>query len=457
MRRLVARIAGQQRHNKKAWPAVSIVGITTAAAATLAFWNNGTTLDHHNETTNEKSVLIIGCGLTGALTAQRLLHQYNKEKQPSDKSKLEVKIEIVERATYSAGRFGARSIYQGAMADLGAQVLSTVHPDDPRARGGQNITRDNLTTAQSIVDDLQQNGILQRIPDSALGETNERMIWEDLWQHYAAPKGLTSVLQALLPEEIHPIFRVKVDAVQRLPDGRWLVQGTERTEDNDQAFSKTYDCVVVCVPAPNVLEIEGLREALDAPSIQILERVGYDARICQTHFFDPRMRPALQRAFRNKLELSLEDISVDKVRGVHHGISYVSWQDPKRNIPIDDTTTPCALTVHGQAGYTKTDLRTADLDDLLAQITELSSSDIRQYRRHSRSISWDVSQMIRPMEAVVADPPSPNWQCLVSASPRSVLVVAGDFMTQSSFLGCVASAESAAQTVWRALDELPRK
>ena len=53
--------------------------------------------------------------------------------------------------------------------------------------------------------------------------------------------------------------------------------------------------------------------------------------------------------------------------------------------------------------------------------------------------------MITPMEAIVSDPPSPAWQCIVGKERR--LIIAGDFMTQSSFVGCVASADAAASAV----------
>ena len=53
--------------------------------------------------------------------------------------------------------------------------------------------------------------------------------------------------------------------------------------------------------------------------------------------------------------------------------------------------------------------------------------------------------MITPMEAVVGDPPSPAWQCIVGNDRR--LIIAGDFMTQSSFLGSFASADAAARIV----------
>eukprot|EP00567_Pseudictyota_dubia_P017810 CAMPEP_0197461512 /NCGR_PEP_ID=MMETSP1175-20131217/56764_1 /TAXON_ID=1003142 /ORGANISM="Triceratium dubium, Strain CCMP147" /LENGTH=41 /DNA_ID= /DNA_START= /DNA_END= /DNA_ORIENTATION= len=40
-----------------------------------------------------------------------------------------------------------------------------------------------------------------------------------------------------------------------------------------------------------------------------------------------------------------------------------------------------------------------------------------------------------PMEAVVADPPTPAWQCIVGDEGGSEgIIVAGDFMTQSSFV-----------------------
>ena len=63
--------------------------------------------------------------------------------------------------------------------------------------------------------------------------------------------------------------------------------------------------------------------------------------------------------------------------------------------------------------------------------------------------------MITPMEAVISDPPSPAWQCIVGRDRR--LLIAGDFMTQSSFLGSVASADAAAQVVMESLCIQPKK
>jgi len=58
----------------------------------------------------------------------------------------------------------------------------------------------------------------------------------------------------------------------------------------------------------------------------------------------------------------------------------------------------------------------------------------------SKMVPWEVSQLQRPMESVVD--PVPNVASFVtSTGPLGLkLVCAGDYLTQSSFLGCVASA-----------------
>ena len=77
------------------------------------------------------------------------------------------------------------------------------------------------------------------------------------------------------------------------------------------------------------------------------------------------------------------------------------------------------------------------------------------------TVDWTIAQLVMPMEAVVADPPSPPWCCMESASAATQsassgcegtrqgakIVIAGDFMTHSSYVGCYASADAAADAV----------
>ena len=104
---------------------------------------------------------------------------------------------------------------------------------------------------------------------------------------------------------------------------------------------------------------------------------------------------------------------------------------------------------------------------LARRLTGLSAEDVARAAVGSKSIRWSTAQLIRPMESVVPDPPmapDPIWQVLSSRdgdctegaarkearterTDRPLLLVAGDMMCQSSFLGCVASANAAAHVV----------
>merc|ERR1712216_1110893 len=61
------------------------------------------------------------------------------------------------------------------------------------------------------------------------------------------------------------------------------------------------------------------------------------------------------------------------------------------------------------------------------------AGDLKSMTVHTKTVDWTIAQLVMPMEAVVADPPSP--------------VIAGDFMTHSSYVGCYSSADAAADAV----------
>lgn len=342
------------------------------------------------------------------------------------------------------------------MADVGAQVLSTLNVDDHRAMGGHGVEVKDIKLASEIVQRLLASSssnekLLVRAKDEALGETEERMIWEGLWQHYFAPYGMASVLRKLLEwANVEPSFGVRIDSIRTKTAGR---EGTIRVKgiyrrasrsksETEEEYCRSYDSVVVCIPAPNVLEINGVLDSLSSDQRHVLKSVKYDVRTCEAHFFSGEISDSLARAFsdESRVELMVEDID--------NRIQYISWQDRKQKFPErhSDSNDTVALVIHGRAGELHP-LGDA-LDRTLSKLSKgtFSPDEVSTHRIHSKSILWDVSQLITPMEAVVADPPSePPWQCIVSRDGR--LIVAGDFMTQSSFLGCVASADAAARAV----------
>ena len=119
------------------------------------------------QTTKPYRVLIVGAGLTGSLTAALIRRRWCSER-PLD-------IHVWERASYPAGRFGAVAIHNGAIADLGAQVLSTVDPNDERAREGHGITRKVLQLAYNDVQRMLDDRLLIEAPTNMLCPTVERL------------------------------------------------------------------------------------------------------------------------------------------------------------------------------------------------------------------------------------------------------------------------------------------
>ena len=339
------------------------------------------------------------------------------------------------------------------MADVGAQVLSTLNIDDHRARGGHGVEVKDIKLANEIVQKLlasDDEKLLVRAKDGALGETEERMIWEDLWQHYFAPYGMASVLRRLLEwANVEPSFGVRIDSISAEREGTFQVSGVSRrvstsNSETEEEYCRSYDSVVVCIPAPNVLEIDGVLDTLSPESRHVLKSIKYDVRTCEAHFFSDEISKSLARAFvdESRVELMVEDVD--------DSIQYISWQDRKRKSEEKSSRSNCngtvALVIHGRAG--KLHPLGDALNRSLSKLSKgtFSPDEVSSHRIHSKSILWGVSQLITPMEAVVADPPlEPPWQCIVSKDGR--LIVAGDFMTQSSFLGCVASADAAARAV----------
>jgi hypothetical protein len=237
-----------------------------------------------------------------------------------------------------------------------------------------------------------------------------------------------------------------------------------------------FDACVVCVPAPDALAISGVAEALPALELRVLRAVGYDARTAHAIFFDHRLAPRIQDLFDNGggygdetdpvAEINLDGQIAGGVScegydgpGAGLGLHLVAWQGAKRQ-----RSGGCVV-AHSRAKQSvvaSSSLATATAADggvalpielVYAALAKrigggLSAADVEGMVLHTKSVEWTVAQMSRPMEAVVNNPPTPPWCCMEGAgSAGAGLIVAGDFMTQSSFLGCYASADAAVRAV----------
>jgi len=106
-----------------------------------------------------------------------------------------------------------------------------------------------------------------------------------------------------------------------------------------------------------------------------------------------------------------------------------------------------AIVAHGVAGGEA--LPAEAIHRSLGRLLGMEEADVKALSiGGEKVVNWKVAQMVLPMEAIVNEPPQdPPWTILSEAGPRPRVVIAGDFMTQSSFLGCVASASSAALAI----------
>ena len=441
-------------------------------------------------------VLIVGAGLTGSLTAALIRRRWCSER-PLD-------IHVWERASYPAGRFGAVATHNGAIADLGAQVLSTVDPNDERAREGHGITKNVLQLAWSDVQRMLDDRLLVEAPTNLLCPTEERLNWEGLWRHFWAVQGMSSILRDFLTaSQARVVFGLRCDSVQQIQSddggtvlvaqgagasaaGRWACGNSENDATDE---SGTYEAIVVCVPSRNVLDIAGVADLLDRESLSVLQQVRYDARTAHALFFDSQMASKLRELFRNAdnddgdsvSNMGSAEINFDgdwlghrSVPGVH----YLAWQGVKRgadagaavSVVAHCTARPPSKT--GEAapaavpgGTTGRAASTDSIDKvyeaLAMRLDGLEAGDLKSMTVHTKTVDWTIAQLVMPMEAVVADPPSPPWCCMESASAATQsassgcvgtrqgakIVIAGDFMTHSSYVGCYASADAAADAV----------
>jgi len=83
--------------------------------------------------------------------------------------------------------------------------------------------------------------------------------------------------------------------------------------------------------------------------------------------------------------------------------------------------------------------------DVLAAI---DAAALRPLVVASKTVRWHCAQMITPLEALRPRTPVDRGPCVCDDS--STLVLAGDYCTQSSFLGAYASSRAAAEAVHRA-------
>jgi len=431
-------------------------------------------------------VLIVGAGLTGCLTSYLLQRQCGES----------IDLRVLERSPYPSGRFGAGVRYDKGIGtkwcDMGSQVLSALncnggHPN--ACTSGHGMFSKDLHEAWELVNILAQAEIISRVPNDGEDETNplepteERMIFDNLWAHFwptsnsVNQMGLAGVMADILSRAA-PVtveFNRQVQHIVQSSE-EFLVYSTALGGDLDDPKSKveencnimnTADIIIVTLPSIQASNLIGhflppfVRKDLEniqyesRASCSLVARMSSKLAVNTCKLFGP-----------DKTEINLELMDSSTNKNIH----LLIWQDRKSKSyeaiqssveeTIKDETIELSFTIHStptsfQTFNSSQDFETYAHNFLLDTLVGVKPSDGESCNKEqfevvkSRAVLWTYSQPTGPMETLyteVAD--------LEKAYPYgpayvddSGLILAGDYFTLSSYVGCFSSAAAAARGV----------
>ncbi|XP_072413934.1 renalase isoform X3 [Chiloscyllium punctatum] len=177
-------------------------------------------------------VLIVGSGLTGSLSASLLRRELPNKLQ----------IFVWEKARGAGGRMNtSRSPHDpNCVADLGAQYIT--------------VTPFYAEKHQSFYDELLSRGILQPLLSPIEG-----MVEKEKGVHnYVAPQGISSIVKHYLADS--EVYYNRHVTHINLKEGKLEVC-------SNSAPSEMFDAVILTMPAPQILQLQGHIETSESPEV----------------------------------------------------------------------------------------------------------------------------------------------------------------------------------------------
>ncbi|XP_061564757.1 renalase [Cololabis saira] len=330
-------------------------------------------------------VLIVGAGLTGSLCACLLRRALQNQ----------VHIVVWDKARGAGGRMSTSRPPEPSShsADLGAQYISA--------------TAAYHQSHHSFYAELLSAGVLRPLECPVEG-----LRPRDGGKDYMTPLGMSSVVKHFLSESGADLFlEHHVTALYR--------RGASWEVERQAGGSETFDAVVLTMPVPQILQLQGdLGKLLSVEQRQQLDVVSYSSRFALALFFPP-----------------------DAELGVSWGARYVSDSSCIRYIAVDDrkrgagapgrgptlvvhTSVPFGLQHLERDKEAVQPLILQELSRLLPQLPQPLSIKCHK---------WRYSQV------QTAVPDCPGHMTILDQPP---LVCGGDAFCHSNFDGCVESALS---------------
>lgn len=336
-------------------------------------------------------ILIIGAGLTGAVTASLLRRNLQRQ----------VEIVVWEKSRGFGGRMNTNRNPNNkeSTADLGAQYISA--------------SAHYLNLHASYYKELLDAAVLK--PFEGVIE-NERK--KEGTKNFMTPLGINSIVKHYFNKaDVDVQFGVSCSAIDR-KDNKWNV-----TAENDQ--SSTFDAVVVTIPVPQLLNLQGNVQDLLAKYRENLQSVQYSSRYAMALYFNPGEGIDTPWA----VKYVLDDPCV----------RYISIDNKKRDVDGKDIGQSVVIHTSTEFGvkYLENDFK--EVEDIILTHMKNLYPDLPK-PAHSRCIRWRYSQVTQ------AYPGTPGALVLSNKPP---LVVGGDAFYHTNFDGCVCSATEISNNISR--------
>ncbi|XP_042894685.1 renalase [Parasteatoda tepidariorum] len=320
---------------------------------------------------------IVGCGLTGVITAMLV-----KQRLP------QISVMILEKSRATGGRMCTSKSSKEIPVDLGAQFITKTK---------------NLTPVQeNLYTELLSNGILEPLQKVVEGL---RMTPSTVG-NFVAPNGTGSIVKYFLQKSgCEALFKHRVIKVNS-SNKKWILE-------YDNGSSHEFDAVVLTIPIPQILQLNGLSNLLQ-DYYPKLEAVEYCSRFALGLFYDTECD------FSVKFPDSAKFFPNDPV------IAYYS-------INHQNQTAKTTIVVHSTKEFGKSNIEQESeivQNLIMDRLTELmpglpNPSEIKFHK-------WRYSQVEKNLKE--------KGHLEISKCPQMIL--GGDGFTRSTFEGCILSAES---------------
>lgn len=338
---------------------------------------------------NSSRVLLVGGGLTSALTASMLA-----EKAPH------LELAIWDKARGAGGRMATSRSPKNSncTVDLGAQYISAT-PHFQCMHG-------------EIYTELVKNGVLVPMDMGMVEGMHAPRQGEEGTKHYVVPDGMSNLVKYFFKKSgVDVQFNKRISEVTESGE-QWLVKTECGSED-------LFDMVLLTIPVPQLLALKGgIRNMIDEnpETLTNLEAVSYSTRFVLGMFYNKPVDLGVSWASNY--------ISKDPV------IRFVSVDNVKRGRPD----LPTSVLVHTTVPFGIQNMKATPEEmkpTLLAAVKKMypewpEPEDLK-------SLKWLYSQVHK------AYPGTPG-SLQINETP--LLVAGGDAFTSSNFDGCVESAIS---------------